>query len=132
MVQADHVLAAAEQGNAKAQSLLGAEHCSVPRDYARAAQWFRRAAEQGEPFAQWRLGVMYLNGHGVPQDYSQAARWFRCAAEQGDAHGQRWLTYLYSWAKATARAMASRGPLSNDVRYIMTQVRALVQLLSED
>ena len=82
-MNADHVLAAAEQGNAKAQSLLGARYCSVPQDYSRAAQWFRRAAEQGEPFAQWRLGVMYLNGHGVPRDYSQAASMVSACSRAG-------------------------------------------------
>ena len=59
----------------------------VPQDYAEAARWFRRAAEQEHPKAQYNLGVMYNNGHVVLQDYAEAARWYRRAAEQGYRRG---------------------------------------------
>ena len=64
----------------------------VPQDYAQAAFWFRKAAEQGDAEAQYDLGDLYDEGQGVPQDYAQAAAWYRKAAawyrkaaEQGDA-----------------------------------------------
>ncbi len=60
----------------------------VPQDYAEAARWFRKAAEQGEVGAQTQLGFMYEKGQGVPQDYAEAARWYRKAVEQGDAKSQ--------------------------------------------
>jgi TPR repeat protein len=47
----------------------------VPQDYAEAAKWYRRAAEQGYAKAQYNLGVMYYNGEGVPQDYAEAVKW---------------------------------------------------------
>ena len=50
-----------------------------------AITWFRRAAEQGFAEAQFNLGVMYANGHGVPQDDAMAVTWYRRAAEQGVA-----------------------------------------------
>ena len=81
---------AAEQDNA-AQFKLGVGYDNgygVPQDYAEAARWYRRAAEQGNAVAQFRLGVMYDNGYGVPQDYAEAARWYRRAAEQGNAVAQ--------------------------------------------
>ena len=55
----------------------------VSQDLAEAAQWLRRAAEQGHTDAQNNLGVMYAQGHGVPRDLSEAERWLRMAAEQG-------------------------------------------------
>ena len=55
----------------------------------------RKAAEQGNAFAQCKLGFMYGIGRGVPQDYKEAARWFREAAEQGNAFAQYNLGVMY-------------------------------------
>src|SRR3954454_1319801 len=55
----------------------------VTQNYAEAARWFRKAAEQGNADAQNHLGVLYDHGKGVTQDHAEAARWFRKAAEQG-------------------------------------------------
>lgn len=49
-------------------------------------EWFRKAAEQGDPNAQFNLGWCYANGQGVTQDYSEAVKWYRKAAEQGDLY----------------------------------------------
>jgi hypothetical protein len=57
-------------------------------DPARAAAWFRRAAEAGQPAAQGNLGVLYATGAGVPADQAVAAQWYRRAAEQGHPVGQ--------------------------------------------
>jgi TPR repeat protein len=67
----------------------------VPEDHPAAAEWYRRAAEQGMPQAQGMLGLLYLEGDGVPQDDSQAAAWVRKAAEEGDRDGQIGLASLY-------------------------------------
>jgi TPR repeat protein len=56
----------------------------VPQDYAAAVGWYRKAAEQGEAYAQYNLGVMYDNGRGVPQDYVHAHKWFNLAATSGN------------------------------------------------
>src|SRR6476469_1692865 len=50
----------AEQGNAVAQSNLGAAYATgqgVSQDFSEAVKWFRLAAGQGEDRAQCRLGV---------------------------------------------------------------------------
>jgi uncharacterized protein len=60
-----------------------------------AVRWFRRAAEQEFPSAQFSLGLMYYHGHGVPRDYAETARWWRRAAEQGYANAQSSLGTLY-------------------------------------
>ncbi len=48
-------------------------------DPAGAARWFRRAAEQGHPLAQYRLGLAYLTGSGVPRDVEEAYLWLGLA-----------------------------------------------------
>jgi alpha/beta superfamily hydrolase len=68
----------------------------VPQDYKQAVAWYRKAAEQGDAFAQTNLGVMYSDGQGVPQDYQQAVAWYRKAAEQGHAVAQTNLGVMYS------------------------------------
>jgi TPR repeat protein len=40
----------------------------VIQDYAEAANWYRKAAVQGDAFAQSNLGGIYADGHGVIQD----------------------------------------------------------------
>jgi hypothetical protein len=52
---------------------------SVPQDYAEAAKWYRKAAEQGNAKAQGSLGFIYLMGRGVPQDYVISHMWFNLA-----------------------------------------------------
>ena len=59
----------------------------VPQDFAKAAEWFRKAAEQGSARACCYLGGMYSAGLGVSEDYANAAEWFRKAADLGDALG---------------------------------------------
>ena len=112
----------AEQGNAGAQNNLGFMYANGdkgdPRDYAEAlpvaAQDFdkgfaayiaddyvgalrewRPLAKQGAAEAQFWLGGMYLEGHGVPQNYTEAANWFHKAAEQVHPASQYELGLLY-------------------------------------
>ena len=63
----------------------------VRLDFAEAAKWRRKAAEQGHAEAQFSLGMMYDIGLGVPKDYAEAAKWVRKAAEQGNADAKEWL-----------------------------------------
>jgi hypothetical protein len=67
----------------------------LQQDYAKALEWFRRAATQGDADAQVNLGVMYAKGDGVPQNYASAVKWFRKAAVQGDPDAQFYLGVLY-------------------------------------
>ena len=79
----------AEQGNAEAQTLLGAMYHTgqgVPQDNTQAMEWYRKAAEQGNSLAQNNLGVMYWKGMGVPRDDVTALRWF-ILAEAGGSEG---------------------------------------------
>jgi len=40
----------------------------MPIDFAEAAKWFRKSAEQGNVASQARLGHLYREGQGVPKD----------------------------------------------------------------
>ena len=64
------------------QTEIGADPVAV-RDYAQAAAWYRKAAEQDIAPAQYNLRVIYLKGRGVSQDYAEAFKWYSKAAEQG-------------------------------------------------
>ena len=53
-------------------------------DYATALALFRKAAEQGDAYAQLGVATMYRKGRGVPQDYAQAMTWLSRAAASGN------------------------------------------------
>jgi len=55
-----------------------------PKDYAKAAKWFRKAADKGNVDAMYQLGEMYKHGEGVPMDDDEAIKWFRKAGENDD------------------------------------------------
>uniref|UniRef100_UPI002593A415 tetratricopeptide repeat protein n=1 Tax=uncultured Psychrobacter sp. TaxID=259303 RepID=UPI002593A415 len=57
----------------------------VRQDYAKAVEWYTKAANQDVPVAQYNLGLMYNKGEGVRQDYAKALEWYIKAANQGDA-----------------------------------------------
>ena len=73
--------------------------------YAQALIWYRKAAEQGEAFAQHNLALMYQNGLGVPQDYAQALIWYRKAANRGVAAAQHNLGWMYQNGQGVPRTM---------------------------
>jgi TPR repeat protein len=56
-----------------------------PKDFALAAMWYRKAAEQGDAYSQNNLGALYDSGQGVPQDYSEAYFWYSLAAARWPA-----------------------------------------------
>jgi hypothetical protein len=70
---------------------------------ALAAQWYRSAANQGDPVAQTRLGWLYREGNGVGRDHEQARLWFTQAALQGNSGGQFSLGTLYEHGRGVPR-----------------------------
>jgi len=60
---------------------------TVP-DFAKAAEWYRKAAEQNHSQAQLNLGMMYADGQGVARDVAQSRVWYHKAAQQGEAGAQ--------------------------------------------
>jgi hypothetical protein len=82
----------------------------VPQDYAEAARWYRKGADQGDAMAEEGLGFLYTEGKGVPLDYSEAIGWYRKAADQGNAKAEYDLGYMYYYGRGAPldRAEATR------------------------
>jgi hypothetical protein len=65
-------------------------------DYQTAYNTMRSLAETANHgYAQYYLGMMYLNGQGVKQSYEDAGTWFRKAAEHSIPQAQYKLGMLY-------------------------------------
>jgi TPR repeat protein len=65
-----------------ADSLYGAER------YAEAVSWYRKAADQGHPFAQYLLGARYYFGEGVPRNKINAYVYWSLAGFTEDARAK--------------------------------------------
>lgn len=90
---------AAEQGDVEAQISLGRIYLqgvpAVPKDAARAREWFLRAAPSRHPSAAYFLGVISQSGQGVRADPAEAARWFDIAAQGGSPDAMFQLANAY-------------------------------------
>ena len=65
----------ANAGDLGAEQQLGLDYANglgVPKDYAQAATWYRKAADRGAAYSQNELGYLYQKGLGVAQDYGRA------------------------------------------------------------
>ena len=75
--------------------LIYSEGKGVRQDYATAAKWYQKAAENGLSSSQFTLGLIYSEGKGVRQDYATAAKWYQKAAEQSNPSAKNNLGLLY-------------------------------------
>ncbi|MBV8635632.1 MAG: SEL1-like repeat protein [Burkholderiaceae bacterium] len=80
--------------------LLGAH------DYAKALEWFRRAADAHDDDAENQIGIMYLLGKGVEKDVSKAVEWYRRAADQYNAAALNNLAYRYRYGSGVDKDLA--------------------------
>jgi hypothetical protein len=67
-------------GSAEAQNNVGeiySKGLGTEPDYGMAAQWFKKAADQGYQRAKINLGFLYEQGLGVPQDTAMALNLYR-------------------------------------------------------
>lgn len=79
----ERLLESALQGDAEAQFELGKNYetgrIGLPKDFAQAEHWYRVAAEQGDPYAEASLGLLFHFGKGVRRDPVQALMWYEIA-----------------------------------------------------
>jgi uncharacterized protein len=68
----------------------------LPQDDKKAAEWYRRASERGQPDAQTKLAYLYAAGRGVERNEAEAFRLFRDAAAHGNATAQANLGDVYA------------------------------------
>ena len=76
----------ANVGDARAQTILGIMYTygeGVQVDDEQAFYWYKKAAIQDYPPAQFNVGIMLLEGSGTPKDKSQAQYWLEQAAVSG-------------------------------------------------
>ncbi|TVQ84000.1 MAG: sel1 repeat family protein [Micavibrio sp.] len=87
------VITTAKQGDAAAQTLLGAMYLDgrggMAQDDEKAVKWWRKAAGQGYTLAQYYLGWMHDEGRGVIQDDVEAYFWCYLAAESEHETGHK-------------------------------------------
>jgi hypothetical protein len=78
---------ACDGGDAVACHGLGMMHLyglKVPRDEAKATQFFQMACDKGDVSACGSLAARYLNGEGVTEDKSKALELYRRACDKAD------------------------------------------------
>ncbi len=90
--------AAGKQGYIEAERLLGDCYYwgwGVEYNREESAEWYRRAAEQGDENAQIFL-ASYYSCNRTEETMKEALRWYRKAAEQGNGHAQAMMGYFYA------------------------------------
>lgn len=88
---------AAKNGDVDAQFSLGEKYRKMggEANYTRAFNWFNLAAEQGDPSAQYNVGVLHAQGQGVKRNYAEAVKWYKLAANQGHMSARFNLGVMY-------------------------------------
>lgn len=77
----------AKAGDATAQNILGEWYYKgrhVKQDYKEAAQWWAKAAQQGNVLAIGNLGICYQTGHGVSKDTLRAIGLYNRSIKEGN------------------------------------------------
>jgi hypothetical protein len=93
--------AAERAGDPLQQRLVQAADDYLRGDHTSA--WFRfwALAHEGHAAAQFNLGQLYREGHGVPADLGLARYWYEEAAAQGHAYAQYNLGIMYERGDGT-------------------------------
>jgi len=64
-------------------------------DYELAIKWYRVGAKRNKPYAEYKLGEYYEEGHYVKVDLKVAYSWYIKAAEHGDISARRRMARVY-------------------------------------
>ena len=96
---------AAEGGFARAQASMGFR-MKENEQWAEAARWFRRSAEQGDPSGRTEFALRLYRGQGVARDRRRAFQLMLQAARSGDSTAQFNVGVLYKRGGGTARNVA--------------------------
>ena len=80
----------AATGDPKAMTMLGELYSNalgVKRDFAKAADWYKRAADAGDREAMFALAMMRLEGRGGAPNREEAVKLLASSAKLGNAEG---------------------------------------------
>ena len=58
-------------------------------------QYYLIAGTNGNPDAQYNLGIYYRLGQGVSQNFQESLKWYKLASKQGHSAAQNNLSLLY-------------------------------------
>ena len=72
-------------------------------DREMATYFFRKAAKEGNPEGEYRLGMAYYQGNGIPQSWENATLWLKKAVEHGNAKAMERLGRIYHYGIGTER-----------------------------
>jgi TPR repeat protein len=75
---------ASDAGDVRAALQLGTM-AYVEKDYAKARDYFLKAAKGGLAEGEMNAGVLYIRGEGVSQDFVEGYAWLKIAKEAGNA-----------------------------------------------
>ena len=107
----------------------------VPRSDAEALTWLRRAADNGMPLAEARLGIKFASGDGVKQDGQMAVWLLDKAAGKGVSSAEIALGRIYAKGLDTPPGsvlaykwfnLAARYPASLEARDVAMKEAAAV------
>jgi len=82
---------------------LPIEGYGTATDFDKAAYWYRLAADQGHPEAQFDLARLYSDGKGVPKDQTQAFKLVQMSAAQGYAPAAARLGWRYETGRGVEK-----------------------------
>jgi hypothetical protein len=120
------LVAQAKKGNKDAQFHLAFLYHygqgGLCHDMKEAVAWYKKAAAQGHKRAQFILGALYLDGHGVKKDFDGALRLINEAATSGEQRAKEWLTDFSksSWK----RPYYEKRQVTKDVQYYVDLIEA--------
>lgn len=98
--------------SASADDLADASRLLAAKDYAKALPLYTKAAQAGNPEAQFRLAEMYWYGDGTAQDLNAARDWMAKAAAAGVPD-----------AKESLAIIERRKTRGNEITYWMSEYR---------
>ncbi|MFP5236212.1 MAG: tetratricopeptide repeat protein [Acidobacteriota bacterium] len=145
------LLAKAKGGDPAAQVAVGEQYARIAGaaqdpddaadDWKQSADWYRRAAEQGDVPGEIHYAECYRDGRGVGRDMSKAAEWYRKAADQGDPSAQGTLAMLYSMGQGVPQSdvdayfwfdLAAEVPSPNRERYVTNRQNVGTRITGDD
>lgn len=101
--------AAAEQGHANAQFMLGSLYASgrgVEKDLEKSVGWLRLAVRQRHARAELILGAIYIVGDGIEKDETEGFRLIKNAAQKGEVEAEFRLGGLYEAGQGVTMDLA--------------------------
>jgi len=111
-------LRGADHGDSNSMRNLGVSYrdaLGIAQDYAKAREWYEKAAAEDHPDAMVDLGLLYANGQGVAQDYAKAREWYEKAAAEDHPDAMVNIGLLYSKGQGVTQdyvvARGTRRPL---------------------